>query len=393
MNASGGSVADDGSPVELYARMPTFGEPELVHDVIPAGAEILELGSGAGRMTHRLIELGHPVVAVDSSAAMLAHVRGAETVHAEIEGLDLGRRLGCVLLASQLVNVDDDRQRAAFLETCARHVAPNGAVLVQRYDPAWAADPRPSESARGGITFRTIDPRRDGERLHATVEYELDGRTWRHGPFNSRILDEAELEARLGVAGLRLDRWIDDRRTWLVATPLADISALHVAIPAADPIVAADRLRWDPAGVAVPAHVTILFPFLGPAQLDDEVDAALREIAGRVEPFGVRFARIGRFPSVTWLDPEPSAPFARLTDAVAARWPDHPPYEGEYTEVVHHLTLADGAPSEVHQRLARELPRSLPIVDHVAELTLSARRSGHWSTERIYPLGRIGPDV
>ena len=41
------------SPVKLYARMPTFGEPELIHEAIPAGAEILELGSGAGRMTHR----------------------------------------------------------------------------------------------------------------------------------------------------------------------------------------------------------------------------------------------------------------------------------------------------------------------------------------------------
>ena len=49
-------VTRDGSPVEMYARMPTFGEPEIVHAAIPAGAEILELGSGAGRMTHRLLE-------------------------------------------------------------------------------------------------------------------------------------------------------------------------------------------------------------------------------------------------------------------------------------------------------------------------------------------------
>ena len=210
-------VARDGSPVDLYARMPTFGEPELVHDAIPAGASILELGSGTGRMTHRLLELGHPVTAVDNSAEMLAHVRGAETVNAEIEGLDLGRRFGCVLLASQLINVEDDRQRVAFLETCARHVAPDGVVLIQRYDPGWAADPQPSESEREGVTFRIIDPRRDGDRLTATVEYEVDGRTWRHGPFTSRILDDEELDARLGVAGLVRERWIDERRTWLAA--------------------------------------------------------------------------------------------------------------------------------------------------------------------------------
>lgn len=390
---SGGPVADDGSPVELYARMPTFGEPEFVHAAIPSGTEILELGAGTGRMTHRLIELGHSVTAVDSSAEMLAHVRGAETVHAPIEGLDLGRRYGCVLLASQLVNVDDDVQRAAFLETCVRHVAADGVVLLQRYDPAWAADPQPTESERDGITFRLLDPRREQERLHATVEYELDGRTWRHGPFTSRILDDEELEQRMVVAGLRLDRWLDERRTWVAAGAMPDISALHVAIPAAEPVVGAHRRRWDPAGMAVPPHVTILFPFLHPDRLDATVHAAVAAIAAGVEPFEVRFARIGRFPSVTWLAPEPVEPFVRLTAAVAERWPDHPPYEGAFPVVVHHLTVADGAPPSVHDAVARELEPRLPIVERVAEITLSARRSGRWSVERAYRLGRIGSDA
>lgn len=84
-------VARDGSPVELYARLSSFGEPELVHGAIPPGAEILELGAGAGRMTHRFVAFGHPVTAVDSSAEMLARISGATTVHADIVGLDLGR--------------------------------------------------------------------------------------------------------------------------------------------------------------------------------------------------------------------------------------------------------------------------------------------------------------
>ena len=64
--------------MELYSLLPPMGEPEIVHAAIPAGAGILELGAGAGRVTHRLLELGHPVVAVDESAEMLARVRGAE---------------------------------------------------------------------------------------------------------------------------------------------------------------------------------------------------------------------------------------------------------------------------------------------------------------------------
>jgi SAM-dependent methyltransferase len=212
-------TAPDGSPVELYARMPTFGEPELIHAAIPAGVEILELGAGAGRMTHRLLELGHPVTAVDNSATMLARIRGADTVQSDIETLDLGRRFGCVLLASQLINVDDD-QRRAFIATCARHVAADGVVLIQRYDPAWAADPQPSSVERGGVRISVLEPHRDGATLTATVEYELEGRTWRHGPFTARILGDDEIVAELALAGLDFDRWLDERLSWIRARPM-----------------------------------------------------------------------------------------------------------------------------------------------------------------------------
>lgn len=383
-------AAPDGSPVELYARMPTFGEPETVHAAIPAGTEILELGAGAGRMTRRLAELGHQVTAVDRSAEMLAQVRGAETVHADIVGLDLGRRFGCILLASQLVNVDDDRERAGFLETAARHVAPDGAVLIQRYDPSWAADPRPSETEHDGLHMRVVDPRRDGERLTATVDYELGGETWRHGPFTSRILDDEGLEARLGVAGLIRDRWLDDRRSWLAAVPAPDVSALYFEIPEAEPLVGAHRRRWDPSGPVVPAHVTILFPFIDPTRIDDEVRQALERIAAETDPFVATFDRIGRFPDVVWLAPEPAAAFSRLTDAVASRWPDHPPYGGRFETVVHHLTVADDAPPSVLDLLEAELPQGLPIRSRVTELTLVCRTGGDWHDVARFRLGRRG---
>ena len=93
-------ITPDGCAVDFYARMTAMGEPAIVHDAIGPGASILELGCGTGRITHPLTGLGHPVVAVDESPEMLAHVRGAETVCARIEDLDLGRRFDAVLLAS-----------------------------------------------------------------------------------------------------------------------------------------------------------------------------------------------------------------------------------------------------------------------------------------------------
>jgi len=386
-------VAPDGSPIEMYTRMPTFGEPEIVHAAIAAGAEILELGSGAGRMTHRLVELGHPVTAVDNSAEMLAHVRGAETVLSDIEGLHLGRRFACVLLASHLIDTDES-ERTPFLEACARHVARDGVVLFQRYDPAWAAEPQPIDSDRGGVRIRVIDPRREGRMLTATSEYEVDGRTWRQGPYTATIIDDDELARRLDVSGLRLDRWLDERRTWLAATPLPDTSALYVEVPAAEPVVADYRMVYDAAAAAgIPAHVTVLYPFLAPDEIDAGVDDRLRAICGGIAPILVRFERVGRFPDVAWLAPEPVAPFQALTDAVAEAWPDHPPYGGAFEEVVHHLTIADGAPDAVLDAIARDVAASLPLVQRADSVTLATRRSGTWSVVARYPLGTIADDA
>src|SRR4030095_7001779 len=110
-----GTITPDGCAVELYALLQPMGEPEIVHAAVPAGASVLELGAGAGRVTHPLLALGHPVVAVDEAAEMPGHMRGADTVRARIEGLDLHRRFDVVLLASFLVNTDDRDARRRFL--------------------------------------------------------------------------------------------------------------------------------------------------------------------------------------------------------------------------------------------------------------------------------------
>ena len=99
-----GVITPDGCSVEFYARMTAMGEPAIVHGALRPGASILELGSGTGRITHPLVALGHPVVAVDESPEMLAYVRDAETVCSRIEDLALGRRFDAVLLASHLIN-------------------------------------------------------------------------------------------------------------------------------------------------------------------------------------------------------------------------------------------------------------------------------------------------
>ena len=221
-----GVITPDGCSVELYALLPPMGEPEIVHAAVPAGASILELGAGAGRVTHPLVGLGHPVVAVDESPEMLARIRGAETVPAPIQGLDLGRRFDAVLLASHLVNTDDDRLRRRFLETCRRHLDDGGRVLLQRHQPAWFEEAAEGERTSGGVTFRLRDLRRPAPGLlAATVEYQVGDRVWTQR-FQARRLDDAELADVLVEAGLVVDAYLTGDGSWVRAVPASRGEAL-----------------------------------------------------------------------------------------------------------------------------------------------------------------------
>ena len=217
------STAPDGSPVDLYLRLPSFGEAERIHELLAPGEAILEFGCGVGRVTHELIRLGHPVTAVDESAEMLVHVRGAEAIRAQIEELDVGRRFACVLLMSNLVNVPDDGQRLAFLQTCARHVTRDGIVVIERQEPRWEPQAG-ARDERGGVTFALEDVRVEPRHVSATARYEADGRTWRH-PFVARLLDDKELDGELAKAGLRRSRILDERGGWVEARIVASSRA------------------------------------------------------------------------------------------------------------------------------------------------------------------------
>ena len=207
----------------MYLMLPAGDEPEIVRSAVEPGASILELGSGAGRVTRELVDMGYRVTAVDESAAMLAHVGGAETVLARIEDLDLGRTFDAVLLTSHLVNTDDRGQCASVLAACRRHVDDDGRVLIQRHDPdpsAWTPG-RSRTATLGRVLVTGTILRREGTTVEGVVRYALDdGRAWTQH-HRSEILDDEPFEAVLREAGLTLVRWLDPARTWALAEPRA----------------------------------------------------------------------------------------------------------------------------------------------------------------------------
>lgn len=198
--------------------LPSGQEPEIIHAAIPAEARILELGAGAGRITHPLLRLGHPVVAVDDSPALLAHVHDAQTVASTIEALELGEAFPVVVLGSHLINVPDSARRAAFLRCCRRHLRGDGCLLIERHAPEWFDTATDSEHAGDGIIYRLRDIRRPEIRMiAATMEYEIDGRVWTQSFCTSQINDE-QLAKALRDAGLQLDTTLTKDRSWVCAT-------------------------------------------------------------------------------------------------------------------------------------------------------------------------------
>ena len=168
-------------------------------------------------------------------------------------------------------------------------------------------------------------------------------------------------------------------------------SALVVPVPEAEPVVGRWRRRLDPsADLGVPAHITVLYPFIHPSDIDRDVIDAIAELSLGQPAFDFELRSVQWFGSdVVWIEPHPDTGFRALTAEVVRRWPDHRPYEGVYDDVVPHLTVADGAAPSDLRTAAIDVAGRLPIMARANELCLmvGAEASDTWTQQRSFALG------
>ena len=82
-------------------------------------------------------------------------------------------------------------------------------------------------------------------------------------------------------------------------------SALVVLVPEAEPLVKPFRDRYDPSAAAgVPAHITLLYPFKHPDEVDYAALEDLRRLFQRFAPFRFSLAPIRRFPDAYCIWPQ-----------------------------------------------------------------------------------------
>jgi 2'-5' RNA ligase len=167
-------------------------------------------------------------------------------------------------------------------------------------------------------------------------------------------------------------------------------TAIICRVPEAERYIARYRERYDPSARRnVPAHVTILYPFLPLQDIDPDVLEQLRQIAATVPCFDYRMAETRRFPVALYLAPQPDGPFAALTAAVWRAFPDYPPFAGKFPVVVPHVTVAHGDEPQLCE-IEVELRIALPgggVRARCSEMVLIEDSTGRWEEMHRFALG------
>jgi 2'-5' RNA ligase len=169
------------------------------------------------------------------------------------------------------------------------------------------------------------------------------------------------------------------------------LTALIVEIPAVESVVGPHRALLDAAtALGVPAHITILFPFVPVSRLGAAELGLLSGLFAAVPAFDVRLDHTEWFDtSVLWVAPQNPAPFRDLTARVFAAFPDYPPYAGRFEDVVPHLTVGEARPVDEMRRAEDQIAGRLPVADRVTAVTLIAEssRGRQWATLASFALG------
>jgi 2'-5' RNA ligase len=176
-------------------------------------------------------------------------------------------------------------------------------------------------------------------------------------------------------------------------------SALVFLVPEAEVLVGPFRERHDPAAAeGMPAHITLLYPFKPPDQIDAGVLEKLRQCFAGFSTFTFVLAETRRFESpdqVLYLAPQHAQSFRQLTQAIWRSFPETPPYAGRHAEIIPHLCVAQVPDlrqlDEVAERFAPAAQNVLPIEAHATEVALMDTSSGRWQVRTTFDLRPCSP--
>jgi 2'-5' RNA ligase len=167
-------------------------------------------------------------------------------------------------------------------------------------------------------------------------------------------------------------------------------SALIVPVPEIETLVGPLREKFDPtAALGVPAHITVIHPFIPPERITSADVERVRRVAKGTPSFRFRLVAAKCFPDALYLEPEPLLPFVALTRSVVREYPQHPPYEGRYASIIPHVTVARGDAEllcALQRQLAADARLQAGVEAKCVSLVLIEKLSGHWCERHVFQL-------
>jgi hypothetical protein len=151
--------------------------------------------------------------------------------------------------------------------------------------------------------------------------------------------------------------------------PPAEMTTVVAPVPFAEPTIAALRAAHDwSARRGVPAHITLLGPFLAPSDVTFETLVLLRRVFAARQPLAVALSELRVLGSSACLIPEPIEPLRALSDALCATWRGLTPKSDQY-----HVTVARNCDGALFDQVAAELRPALPLRGYLTEAALVER--------------------
>lgn len=205
----------------LYDRLVPPGPCETFYDgLAPAGASVLELGCGTGRLTIPLARRGRSVTGLDASATMLSAARakaaGSGTpicwTQGDMARFDLGRAFDVIIITcNSLAHLTTQKALGGCFASVRRHLANDGVFAFDVVNPDLKLLRRPIKERVKRVEAGS------GVRLRETVRYDDESRIreahWRVHDRDGSVHEVAfrlrqflpdELPSPLRAAGLRL---------------------------------------------------------------------------------------------------------------------------------------------------------------------------------------------
>ena len=165
---------------------------------------------------------------------------------------------------------------------------------------------------------------------------------------------------------------------------------LGISVPEADAVLSLVRSAFDGEvpHAGVNAHITILYPWMPPAIIDEQAINDLASLFSEFPCFDFSL-QVGWFGhEVLLLIPEDNSPFVRITEAVIGHWPQYPYYGGEYDKIEPHVSLAWGEKTKL-SRVAELIACHVPVKGHAAFITLCTGKTGFMTRFAEFPLKSI----